>query len=495
MATRLRRYPGDAVLKVETKRRFPRPGFLSRLRSYSANEVAANNKYRQLFSQMPSWSLWVDDVLQELLQVPGGNELAVTLMNDLDSENTKSFVFTQKEVSIGRGAENDLPLQLQSISRRHARIFERDGEYFIEDLRSSGGTYVNRRKLDPEHPCPLRDGDEVLIFPYALRLSPRDLWSRDEEVRLSYSSALTTLKAAEFASGSGAGMCMFHISIHPEMGQILLEISRPLVQTILLRLLRSREVDLVETDRELLEFIASCVLEKANSALKYPFECSLNSLGSEMQSSETGLKLEVLVQLSEAHGCIRLFLPGSFLEKSPKGESFLPKHLKTAITWRLSLRIGLAEIETAELNRIEEGDILVYASNCELVLPAAGRGAAQERGWRVVRDESNACRFLIEDFHEWSYGMPEEERQDEAQEKTSAANLTALPVRLHVVLGHVDMNLKGLESLVEGSIVELDGENHGTVQLVAGETVLGSGELVELEDHRLGVQVTRWREQ
>lgn len=483
------------MLKAETKLRFPRAGFLSRLRNYSASEVAANNKYRQLFSDMPSWSSWVQEVLEELLQVPGGSELAVTLVNDLDSENTRSLVFTQKEVSIGRGADNDISFHLQSISRRHARIFERNGDYFIEDLRSSGGTYMNRRKLDPNHPCPLRAGDEVLIFPYVLQVTPKNLWSRDEQIRLSYSSALTSLDAAQFAGGFGGEMCLFQIGIHPEMGQILLAMNRPLLQTVIARLLRSSEISLVETDQELLEFVAACVLEKANRALQYPFECSLSPLRGETQSSEMGLKLEVFVRLSEAHGCIRLFLPGNFLEKTPKRERSLPSQVKTALIWRLSLRIGFAEIEAGELEQVEAGDILVYTSGCALVLPARGHGAPQERGWRVARDESDACRFSIEHFHEWSYAMPTEEIQGEAQEQTGAADLTALPVRVHVVLGYVDMNLKELENLLEGSIVELDGENRGTVQLVAGETVLGSGELVELEDHRLGVQVTRWREQ
>lgn len=491
MATRRRRLPGDAVLKAETKLRFPRPAFLSRLRSYSAPEVAANNKYRQLFSGIPSWSSWVEEVLEELLQVPGGSELAVTLANDLDSENTRSFVFTQKEVSIGRGTDNDISLHLQSISRRHARIFERGEDFFVEDLRSAGGTYVNRRKLDPDHPCRLRAGDEVLIFPYVLQVTPRDLWSRDEQVRLSYSSTLTSLDAAEFAASFSSEMCLFQISVHPEMGHVLLAMNRLLVQTIIARLLRSREASLLETDQELLEFIAACVLERANRALQYPFECSLSPLRGNVQNSEAGLKLEAFVRLSEAHGCIRLFLPGSFLEKTPKRERSLPNHLKTRLTWRLSLRIGFAEIESGELEQVAAGDILIYTSSCALVLPSA----PQERGWRVARDESNPQRFSIEHFDEWSYAMPAEETQGEAPEKKGAADLAALPVRVHVVIGYVDMDLRKLENLVEGSIVEMDGENRGTVQLVAGETVLGSGELVGLEDHRLGVQVTRWREQ
>lgn len=66
-----------------------------------------------------------------------------------------------------------------------------------------------------------------------------------------------------------------------------------------------------------------------------------------------------------------------------------------------------------------------------------------------------------------------------------------LPVRINVVLSQVDM-LKDLEGLTEGSIIELDEENPGTVQLVVNGEVFGLGDLVEV-DQRLGVQITRWR--
>jgi type III secretion system YscQ/HrcQ family protein len=169
--------------------------------------------------------------------------------------------------------------------------------------------------------------------------------------------------------------------------------------------------------------------------------------------------------------------------------------MKTALTWRLSLHLGFTGIEAAALEQVEPGDILIYTSRCELVLPASERGATHERGWRVVQDEASTHRFSVEHFHEWSSAMPTEDTHDETNQELAAADLRALPVRVHVVLGYVDMDLKQLEDLTEGSIVELDAENRGTAQLVAGETVLGSGELVELEDHRLGVQITRWREQ
>src|SRR4051794_26843031 len=45
--------------------------------------------------------------------------------------------------SIGRQADNQLVLRDNRASRNHARIVSEDGEYIIEDLKSSNGVHVN----------------------------------------------------------------------------------------------------------------------------------------------------------------------------------------------------------------------------------------------------------------------------------------------------------------------------------------------------------------
>ncbi|MBO9542584.1 FHA domain-containing protein [bacterium] len=50
------------------------------------------------------------------------------------------------------------------ISRKHARIFIENGEFFVEDLGSLNGTYVNRGpRLLPGSPQALKDGDEIVM--------------------------------------------------------------------------------------------------------------------------------------------------------------------------------------------------------------------------------------------------------------------------------------------------------------------------------------------
>jgi uncharacterized ubiquitin-like protein YukD len=48
-----------------------------------------------------------------------------------------------------------------SVSRRHAQVIHRQGEYFLTDLRSTNGTYLNGQRLEPDDRARLHHGDQV----------------------------------------------------------------------------------------------------------------------------------------------------------------------------------------------------------------------------------------------------------------------------------------------------------------------------------------------
>ena len=85
----------------------------------------------------------------------------------------REFPVHEDEAYIGRwdadsGIFPDVDLDADDpeakVSRRHARITRRAGQYFIEDLGSTNGTFVNRgRRLVPGDRLPLKDGDEIII--------------------------------------------------------------------------------------------------------------------------------------------------------------------------------------------------------------------------------------------------------------------------------------------------------------------------------------------
>jgi pSer/pThr/pTyr-binding forkhead associated (FHA) protein len=75
-------------------------------------------------------------------------------------EDNKVIELGEGEVIIGRGSSCKLQLLSKSVSRKHARIFFRNDEYYIEDLGSTNGTYVNGIRVVK---CALRKNDLIYL--------------------------------------------------------------------------------------------------------------------------------------------------------------------------------------------------------------------------------------------------------------------------------------------------------------------------------------------
>ncbi len=72
----------------------------------------------------------------------------------------RRFPLHSGQLSIGRGGKNDIPLEEASVSRQHAVIICRDGQYILVDRGSHQGTYVKGERIS-QHV--LRPGDEIQI--------------------------------------------------------------------------------------------------------------------------------------------------------------------------------------------------------------------------------------------------------------------------------------------------------------------------------------------
>ena len=67
------------------------------------------------------------------------------------------------DAGVGRHPESFLCLPEHHVSRRHARLRRRGNTFVIEDLGSSNGVIVQGKRLLPQVPHELQDGDEILI--------------------------------------------------------------------------------------------------------------------------------------------------------------------------------------------------------------------------------------------------------------------------------------------------------------------------------------------
>ena len=70
------------------------------------------------------------------------------------------FPVGDAETVIGRAADASVRLKDDGVSRKHARIFQKDGDVSVEDLKSANGTLVNGQRIEC---AALKDGDKIQV--------------------------------------------------------------------------------------------------------------------------------------------------------------------------------------------------------------------------------------------------------------------------------------------------------------------------------------------
>jgi pSer/pThr/pTyr-binding forkhead associated (FHA) protein len=77
-----------------------------------------------------------------------------------------SMGLADEQITIGRANDATLVLTDDYASSRHARLFPQDGQWIVEDLGSTNGTYLDRQKVTQPTPVPvgvpIRIGKTVL---------------------------------------------------------------------------------------------------------------------------------------------------------------------------------------------------------------------------------------------------------------------------------------------------------------------------------------------
>jgi pSer/pThr/pTyr-binding forkhead associated (FHA) protein len=82
------------------------------------------------------------------------------LMVSSDGQKPRS-IRLDASTTIGRSVECELRLDDTYVSQQHARIFDRSGNWYVEDLGSTNGTFVNEQKLVA--PAMLTPGDKIRV--------------------------------------------------------------------------------------------------------------------------------------------------------------------------------------------------------------------------------------------------------------------------------------------------------------------------------------------
>ena len=102
--------------------------------------------------------------------------LCVSCMEDISKEvpieEDKKLILFSKETKItltikhfdkiGRNHQQELK-DFKTISREHCKVYFENGYWYIEDLGSTNGTFLNGKKLMPYQKARIKDEDEIKI--------------------------------------------------------------------------------------------------------------------------------------------------------------------------------------------------------------------------------------------------------------------------------------------------------------------------------------------
>ncbi len=64
---------------------------------------------------------------------------------------------------IGRSPENDIQIRDNYVSRKHLELYKKGDKYFVKDLNSANGTFVNGKKIVSKVGRRVKQGDTIVI--------------------------------------------------------------------------------------------------------------------------------------------------------------------------------------------------------------------------------------------------------------------------------------------------------------------------------------------
>ncbi|HYH89284.1 MAG TPA: FHA domain-containing protein [Solirubrobacteraceae bacterium] len=115
----------------------------------------------------------IDDQTGELKPVDVGDVAAQSgalVVRSGGGRVGQSFPMTGEKMTIGRSPETDVFLDDVTVSREHASLVRRGGDWYLDDAGSLNGTYVNRQRVDSHR---LADGDELQVGKFKLTFFAR----------------------------------------------------------------------------------------------------------------------------------------------------------------------------------------------------------------------------------------------------------------------------------------------------------------------------------
>jgi len=161
----------------------------------------------------------------------------------------KTFTLEGNEAVLGRNATCQVVLNVPAVSREHAVVRRINGQYYIEDMQSRNGTFVNNQEI--KAPTLLRNGDRIKIcdnlftFQDPAQLPPLPANMRRGEPEPEGEETTSNVEASIVHPGQGSGRNLFETPSTDKLALLLDLASELSQQTFQLDQLLPRIVELL----------------------------------------------------------------------------------------------------------------------------------------------------------------------------------------------------------------------------------------------------------
>lgn len=118
------------------------------------------------------YTMWRD--LNIHSQVLASQKAPSITLTRMDQEEFEPASYQKSELFIGRDQTATVPVEDETVSARHARMIYRHNQWWIEDLKSTNGTFLNEEPVKTM--TVLVSGDEIRVGQTVMRvdIAPRE---------------------------------------------------------------------------------------------------------------------------------------------------------------------------------------------------------------------------------------------------------------------------------------------------------------------------------
>lgn len=488
---------------------YPTYKFVS-LEKYTVEEVSVLNKAQSVFGMLDQVSNILGAVSQVLLvfDIYNSEEVEISFMVKPvgDIGKPQYYSFKQSSVLIGRSTESNILLKSPLVSKKHSEVVRRGVEFFLRDLNSNNGTFLNQVKLSPGGEVVLKNDDIVKVEPFELVVAlPQDIGKRPLEIKLE------GIRTRKESAASNHVFVFFQVQPAGQTAVLAMEtnVARWMVQKIITGQKETPLTPWTEIETGLLEYLAAKVLSTVNQFLQ-DSRLVLQTVEREEGTfqdwlSQNSLLAELTFATESEIGMIyaSLYLPVSLLSPRPvNGMGFLKKaEWIRKMTHIFSVDLGRTHLPADQIALLETGDILLVdrsrirleggrpAGKAEIHSDCMRRGVI---GVSLAFEEEEICKLTVESlYQEGLKAMTDANKKpEEAQSESGEGVLASVEIPIVVEFARLKYTLDEMAATREGQIIELKKSQPDLVDLSVDGKIIASGKLVDIEG-KLGVRILK----